>query len=135
MLVEEFAGPSTPCFGFALGLERLISVIPFNKGGNFEKQPDVFIVCLGKEAQTQAFNLAHQLRSEGIVVEHDYDGGSMKSQMRKANKTTSHFALIIGENEVKSGKYQLKNMTGGEQVAVVAKSCAEEIKKQLKSQA
>lgn len=134
MLVEEFAGPSTPCFGFALGLERLISVVPFNKKNNFEKQPDVFIVCLGKEAQTQAFILAHQLRSEGMAVEYNYDGGSMKSQMRKANKSASHFTLIIGENEVKSGKYKLKNMTGGEQVEVIAKSCAEEIKKQLKSQ-
>ena len=99
-----------------------------------DKRPDVFIVYLGKEAQMQAFNLAHQLRSEGIAVEYDYEGGSIKSQLRKANKFVSRFALIIGENEVNSGKYQLKNMTGGKQVEVVAKSCAKEIKRQLKSQ-
>jgi histidyl-tRNA synthetase len=135
MLVEEFAGPSTPCFGFALGLERLISVVPFSQEVNFSKRPDVFIVFLGKEAQMHAFNLAHQLRSEGIAVEYDYEGGSMKSQLRKANKFTSRFALIIGENEIKSGKYKLKNMADGEQGEVVAKSCAKEIKKQLKSYA
>jgi len=133
MLVEEFAGPPTPCFGFALGLERLISVVPFDKEFNLNKRPDVFIVCLGKEAQMQAFNLAHQLRSVGIAVEYDYEGGSMKSQMRKANKSASRFALIIGENEVKAGKYQLKNMTDGEQVEILAKSCEKEIKKQLKN--
>ena len=134
MLVEEFSGPSTPCFGFALGLERLISVIPFNDEINLEKQTDVFIVHLGKLAQSKVFNIAQQLRSEELAIEYDYEGGSMKSQMRKANKSASRFALIIGENEVKTGIYQLKNMTGGEQLEISAESCAEEIKKLLKGQ-
>ncbi len=131
MLVEEFDGPSTPCFGFALGLERLISVVPFDKADNLEVHPDVFIVCLGEEAQKQAFNLTNQLRSQGLSVERDYDGGSMKRQMKKANKSASRFALIIGDDEIKSGKYQLKNMSNSEQLEIAADSCAEEIKKQL----
>jgi histidyl-tRNA synthetase len=131
MLVEEFDGPPTPCFGFALGLERLISVVPFDQSGDFEKHPDVFIVCLGEEAQKLSFTLTHQLRSEGLSVERDYDGGSMKRQMKKANKSASRFALILGEDEIKSGKYQLKNMSNSEQLEISADSCAEEIKKQL----
>jgi histidyl-tRNA synthetase len=131
MLVEEFDGPSTPCFGFALGLERLISVVPFGKADDLEVHPDVFIVCLGEEAQKQAFNLTNQLRSQGLSVERDYDGGSMKRQMKKANKSASRFALIIGDDEIKSGKYQLKNMSNSEQLEIAADSCAEEIKKQL----
>lgn len=132
-LVEEFEGPATPCFGFALGLERLISVVPFDKADNFEKRPDVFIVSLGEEAQKLAFNLTHKLRSEGLSIERDYDGGSMKRQMRKANKSASRFALIIGDDEIKSGKYQLKNMSDGEQIEISADSCADDIKKQLKN--
>ncbi|MDP7109256.1 MAG: histidine--tRNA ligase, partial [Nitrospinaceae bacterium] len=120
MLVEEFDGPSTPCFGFALGLERLISVVPFDKADNLEVHPDVFIVCLGEEAQKQAFNLTNQLRSQGLSVERDYDGGSMKRQMKKANKSASRFALIIGDDEIKSGKYQLKNMSNSEQLEIAA---------------
>jgi histidyl-tRNA synthetase len=131
MLVEEFDGPPTPCFGFALGLERLISVVPFDQAGDFEKHPDVFIVCLGEEAQKLSFTLTHQLRSEGLSVERDYDGGSMKRQMKKANKSASRFALILGEDEINSGKYQLKNMSNSEQLEISADSCAEEIKKQL----
>ena len=133
MLVEQFSGPSTPCFGFAVGLERLISLIPFCKEGSFKKRPDIFIVSLGKQAQTQAFNLAYQLRIEGIAVERDYEGGSMKSQLRKANKSISRFALIIGENEVKSGKYLLKNMADGEQLEISADSYIEKIKMHIKS--
>ena len=127
-LVEEFEGPPTPCFGFALGLERLISLIPFDKMESIETNPDVFVVALGEEAKLKAFNLVHQLRSGGISVERDYDGGSIKSQMRKANRSASSFALIIGENEIKSGNYQLKNMQDGKQSNITADSCVEEIK-------
>ena len=127
-LVEEFEGPPTPCFGFALGLERLISLIPFDKMESIETNPDVFVVALGEEAKLKVFNLVHQLRSGGISVERDYDGGSIKSQMRKANRSASSFALIIGENEIKSGNYQLKNMQDGKQSNITADSCVEEIK-------
>ena len=127
-LVEEFEGPPTPCFGFALGLERLISLVPFDKMANIERNPDVFVVSLGEEAKLKVFNLVHQLRSGGISVERDYDGGSIKSQMRKANRSASSFALIIGENEIKSGTYQLKNMQDGKQSNITADSCVEEIK-------
>jgi len=127
-LVEEFEGPPTPCFGFALGLERLISLVPFDKMESIETNPDVFVVSLGEEAKLKVFNLVHQLRSGGISVERDYDGGSIKSQMRKANKSASRFALIIGENEIKSGNYQLKNMQDGKQSNITADSCVEEIK-------
>jgi len=127
-LVEEFEGPPTPCFGFALGLERLISLIPFDKMESIETNPDVFVVALGEEAKLKVFNLVHQLRSVGISVERDYDGGSIKSQMRKANRSASSFALIIGENEIKSGNYQLKNMHDGKQSNITADSCVEEIK-------
>ena len=127
-LVEEFEGPSTPCFGFALGLERLIFLVPFDKMEGIENNPDVFVVPLGEEAESRVFNLIHQLRSGGLSVERDYDGGSMKSQMRKANKSASRFALIIGENEIKSGNYQLKNMQDGKQSNITAASCVEEIK-------
>ena len=89
---------------------------------------DVFVVSLGEEAESRVFNLIHQLRSGGLSVERDYDGGSMKSQMRKANKSTSRFALIIGENEIKSGNYQLKNMQDGKQSNITAASCVEELK-------
>ena len=127
-LVEEFEGPPTPCFGFALGLERLISLVPFDKMESIETNPDVFVVSLGEEAKLKVFSLVHQLRSGGISVEIDYNGGSIKSQMRKANRSASNFALIIGENEIKSGIYQLKNMQDGKQSNITADSCVEEIK-------
>lgn len=126
-LVEELDGPSTPCFGFALGLERLVSLVPFDDAKALPKNPDLFIVCLGEEAKSAGFKIAHELRLKGFRVERDYDAGSMKSQMRKANKTQSRFTLILGENEINSGKYVLKEMESGEQTECSAQELATEI--------
>ena len=126
-LVEELEGPSTPCFGFALGLERLVSLIPFNESSDLQKHPDVYIVCLGEEAKSMAFEIAHQLRAKGLSVERDYEIASMKSQMRKANKFQSRFTLIIGENEIRSGKLILKNMDSGEQKECTTEELVSEI--------
>ncbi len=130
-LVEEFEGPSTPCFGFALGMERLISVIPFENKNYSESRPDIFIISLGDEAKNVSFKMAHQLRNEGLTVDQDYDSGSMKSQMRKANKSLARFALIIGENEIAAGIYLMKDMEAGSQVEVPAESFIKTIKEQL----
>ena len=129
-LVEELSGPPTPCFGFALGMERLISLISFKE--NCSKNPNIYIICLGDVAKKASFKAAHELRNIGLKVESDYELSSMKSQMRKANKSNCQFALIIGESEIKSGKYILKNMTNSEQEEVKANNLSVEIKKNLK---
>ena len=130
-LVEEFEGPSTPCFGFALGMERLISIIPFENKNYSESRPDIFIISLGDEAKNFSFKMAHQLLQEGFTVYQDYDGGSMKSQMRKANKSLSRFALIVGENEIEAGVYLMKDMETGSQIEVPAENFIQTIKNQL----
>ena len=126
-LVEELDGPSTPCFGFALGLERLVSLVPFENQKSLLKKPDIFIVCLGDEAKIIAFKIAHELRLKGLRVERDYEMSSMKSQMRKANKTQCRLTLILGENEIRSKKYVLKNMETGEQLECPAQNLTTEI--------
>ena len=125
-LVEELSGPPTPCFGFALGLERLVSLIPF-KEENRSVNPDIFLVCLGEEAKIPGFQAAHELRLAGFKVERDYEMASMKSQMRKANKSNCQFTLILGENEIESGKYILKNMNNSEQHEIDSQNLVSEI--------
>ncbi|MDH5763268.1 MAG: histidine--tRNA ligase [Nitrospinota bacterium] len=131
-LVEDFEGPPTPCFGFALGMERLISILPEEKLNHLEKSPDLYLVCLGEEAHNLAFQITHQLRTVGLYVEREIDGGSMKSQMRKANKLAARFALIVGDNEILNRRYVLKNMDGGDQWEIPADQLAEEVLSRLK---
>jgi histidyl-tRNA synthetase len=131
-LVEDFEGPSTPCFGFALGMERLISILPEEKLNHLEKSPDLYLVCLGEEAHNLAFQITHQLRVVGLYVEREIDGGSMKSQMRKANKLAARFALIVGDNEIQNRCYVLKNMDSGDQWEIPADQLTEEVLSRLK---
>ncbi|PIR01122.1 MAG: histidine--tRNA ligase [Nitrospinae bacterium CG11_big_fil_rev_8_21_14_0_20_45_15] len=134
-LVEEFEGPATPCFGFALGLERLISLVPFEQMESIERNPDLYLVCLGEIAQAKGFQLANELRRNGIFVDRDSEGASMKSQMRKADKSKSRFALIIGENEIQSGKFVLKSMADGKQEEIdISKDYIETLRQHLKPQ-
>ncbi len=114
-LVQEFDGPSTPCFGFAMGLERLTTILPDETLKEVETRPDVFVVMLGEKAEKAGFNLIEDMRKAGLSVVRDFEGGSMKSQMRKANKSNCRFAVILGDNEIENENYQLKHMETGEQ--------------------
>jgi histidyl-tRNA synthetase len=73
------------------------------------------------------------LRKDGFTVDQDYSGGSMKSQMRKANKSAAQFTLIVGENEIKSGKYLLKDMETGSQSEISAKDLTNAIREQMEN--
>ena len=107
--------------------------MPEEKLQGLELRPDIYLVSLGEEAQQLAFQITHQLRAVGLYVEREIEGGSMKSQMRKANKLASRFTLIIGEDEIKNKQYVLKNMGDGEQWNVAADSLAEAVQYRLKS--
>jgi histidyl-tRNA synthetase len=114
-------------------VERLISLLPEEKLQGLEQHPDIFLVCLGEDAQQIAFPVAHQLRAAGLYVEREIESGSMKSQMRKANKLSSRFTLIIGDDEIKNKRYVLKNMDGGEQWEVATDTLADDVQSRLKS--
>lgn len=113
-LVEEFGGPATPAIGFAMGMERIVTLLKEQKETP-QREPKVFVASLGKAAELEGFRIVEMLRAQGIWAEQSYGGGSLKSQLRRADRVGAEFALIIGENELKAGMLQWKNMKKGEQ--------------------
>ena len=107
-LVAELGGQSTPAVGFSIGMERLFSL--FDSSNVTKQSPSVFIVALGEQAQQQAFSIIVQLHKEGISTVMDYNGGSLKSQMRKADKLNSAQVIIIGEDELSKGVVVMRDM-------------------------
>jgi histidyl-tRNA synthetase len=107
-LAEEIGGPPVPAIGFAIGVERLVMLLPEEK--NYLRYPDVFLAALGEEAQRKGFALAQELRNAGIWVEIDYEGKSLKSQMRKADRFKTPWVIILGEEELKKNKAVLRDM-------------------------
>ena len=114
-LIEDLGGPSIPGIGFAMGVERVALLLDAAK---FSTSPALFIVALGEQAEKSAFSLACELQRSGVSVEFDYEGKSMKSQMRRADKLSCRYTLIIGEAELASGRAPLKEMATGIQTEV-----------------
>jgi len=107
-LAEEIGGPSIPAIGFAIGFDRLVMLLPEEK--NFLRYADVFLAALGEEAQRKSFALAQELRDAGIWAEIDYEGKSLKSQMRKADRLKTPWVVILGEEELKKNRVVLRDM-------------------------
>lgn len=108
-LVKEFGGPDTPAIGFAIGLERLCSLIEQTHTIT-KPTTEVYVIALSHASANTALSLARSLRHEGIRVEFGGLEGSLKSQLRKADKLGAVLALIIGDDELASGKLQCKNL-------------------------
>ena len=116
-LVKDLGGPDIPGIGFAVGVERLISMLPAD-ASTFHQGPGLFVAALGPEAQQYAFALCNRLRIKGIYVEMDYSGKSLKSQMKRADKLQGRYALIVGERELSAGRLELRNMATGVQETI-----------------
>ena len=115
-LISQLGGPEIPGIGFAMGLERVALLLGEQE---FSNQPDLFIATMGAGERDCAFRLMSDLLSLGLRVEMDYEGKSLKSQMRRADKLKSRYSVVIGENEVASGKAAFKRMEDGVQTDMV----------------
>ena len=94
-------------------------------------RPALFIAALGDEAVALVMPVIHALRNDGIRVETDYAGASLKSQMKKADKYGAAFTLIVGEQEMQSKTAVLRNMATKDQVAVSLENVVEELKSKM----
>lgn len=114
-LVQQLGGSPTPAIGFAMGIERLISLLKKKE----EEKLDAYIVSNFK---TDAFVFAEELRGEGISVEFEMGDKKFVKQLEKASKVAK-FALILGENEMLNHKVSIKNLATGKQVTVNRADC------------
>ncbi len=118
-LIEELGGKPTPAIGFATGIERIILNLR-KQGVNVPAlpRPQVFIAHIGDEARDEAIKLATTLRRAGIGIIQAAGNKSLKSQLRQANNLGARYAVIIGEQEVKTGTVILRDMTTAQQKAI-----------------
>ena len=114
-LVEQLGGKGTPGVGFALGIERLVLMLTsLEKLTNIRPQVEAYVIALGDGADLTAMKLAEQWRDEvtGIRIQNHCGGGNMKKQMKRADKSGAHIALILGEDEIANGQVTVKYLRG-----------------------
>jgi histidyl-tRNA synthetase len=114
-LISQLGGPSIPGIGFAMGVERVALLLGER---DFSRWPDLFIATLGAGERAYAYRLMSDLLQLGVRVEMDYEGKSLKSQMRRADKLGARYSVVIGENEVAAGTAIFKRMADGEQTKI-----------------
>jgi histidyl-tRNA synthetase len=126
-LPELLGGPPTRGFGFALGIERLVVLLEENEP-RLRPGPDIFLAYLDQSALQEALGLARELRDQGVSAYVDFEGRSLKAQMRLANKLQSLFTCVIGDDEVKSGQFPIKRMEDGHQITQTREAIASYVK-------
>lgn len=120
-LVRNLGGEDTPAIGFAMGMERLASLI----GQKEDEKLNAYIVC---NNPLEAIKLTEEMRESGVTCEFDLTNKKFVKQLEKASKL-ANFALILGEDEIASGKVTIKNLDTSEQQTVDRKDVLEVIKK------
>ncbi len=109
-LVKQLGGRDTPAVGFALGLERLILLLNEDFLLKSVQRPHAYLIMLSPEAQIAGRVLAEQLLDNisSLRLHVHTGGGSMKSQMKRADKSQARLALILGEDEIKASQITIK---------------------------
>ena len=129
-LLQQMGAPATPALGFGMGIERLMLVME-NQGTEFpqDKQCDLYIASMGEKASLKATELCAVLRDEGFIAQSDVCARGLKAQMRFANKLPSQFCIVLGDDEIASGKARLKNMSNSTETEISLDNICEELYK------
>jgi len=118
-LMGELGGPPTAAVGFAFGVER--ALLASRGEGIFEFNQSsipLLLLPLGEEAKVYSLELLFKLREAGIGVQAEFRSGNLSKQLKRANTRNACKVLIIGENEIASGKFILRDMQTGDQQEV-----------------
>ena len=126
-LVEQLGGKPTPAVGFAMGVERLVSLLEAEQVPQERYCPHAYLVLVGEAAQKQGLLLAERLRDALplLRLETHCGGGSFKSQFKKADKSGARLALILGEEEVANGTIGIKFLREEAEQLLMAQAEAE----------
>ncbi len=116
-LIEQLGGRKNYAIGFALGMERLLSLVEMQEDFAVDSQIDVYMIRVGDEAEKFAMQVAELLRDQvqGLKVMMHCGSGSFKSQFKKADKSGAEYAVIIGDDEASNNAVSLKPLRTDEE--------------------
>jgi histidyl-tRNA synthetase len=114
-LIEQLGGKSNHAVGFAMGMERLLALLELRDDIPVAKPVDAYMVRVGEKAEREGLRFAETIRNEipGLKLQISAEGGSFKSQFKKADKMGAEFAIILGDDEVEQGEVSIKCLRKG----------------------
>jgi histidyl-tRNA synthetase len=136
-LSELLGGPPAPGFGFAIGEDRLVEVVD-HAAKSISSQPEwedyglhAYVAWLGANSRTAAMELVSELRLLGLRVAIGFEPAKLKKSIGTASRLQAAFAIIIGEDELPTGNYVVKDLRSGVQQLVKRWDIAGHIKERL----
>lgn len=133
-LISELGGEQTPAIGFGLGMDRLVAEMKRVHAKFYvESKPRVFLAQLGDLAKKKSLKVFAELQKNGILTAESFGRGSLKSQLRVADRLGVEITLIIGQKEALDETIIIKDMVSGTQETVTAEKLVNAVKKILKN--
>ncbi len=133
-LIESLGGEPTPAIGFGLGLDRIVLEMKRTQvKPHQEPRPKVFLAQLGDMAKKKSLRLFSALEKNGILIAESFGRGSLKSQMRVANRLGVEVTVIVGQKEALDETAIVKDMVSGTQETVTQERLVDAVKKILKT--
>jgi len=133
-LIEMLGGEPTPAIGFGLGLDRIVLEMKRTQvKPHQEPRPRVFLAQLGDMAKKKSLRLFSALEKNGILIAESFGRGSLKSQLRVANRLGVEVTIIVGQKEALDGTAIVKDMISGTQETVTQERLVDAAKKILKT--
>ena len=128
-LVNNFGNYDAPATGISIGLDRLVYALMQKKEFKIKQSKPVVICVFNKKSMKEYIGLQIILREAGISTEIYPGENKLKKQMEYANKIKSPAVILYGEDEIKSGKPTLRNLSSGKEISIEIKELINEIKK------
>jgi histidyl-tRNA synthetase len=129
-LVAALGGPEIPALGFGLGVERTLLAMAAT-AESFDSGLTLFVAVLGEKARAFALPLAHRLRLGGIRTEIEHREVGLKAQLKRADALRARLALIVGDNELATGRFVLRDLAQREQSEVAADAIESRIRQAM----
>ena len=131
-LVELEGGKPTPGVGFAVGFERaMLALEAFGVDPASDAPSCIYVANAGAELRGEVFALTHELRAAGIRTEADYQGRSLKSQFKQADKLGARLILIVGGDELAAGKVKVRDMVSHDEELVDRNAIVDAVRRLL----
>lgn len=128
-LVKQLGGPDHSAIGFAAGMDRLVTLLDEESGVGNDDNPEIFLAGLGERAEKLVFGWMNELRRSGIHAEMEYGSRGLKALMKKADRLGAKMTLIVGDEELTTGKGILRDMKTKVQQEIELDNLVEKFKK------
>ncbi len=114
-LIADLGGPAIPGVGFAIGEDRLIEVLPASFRNAVLSQPKLYLVPIGEAAQERVLEIARDWVREGVPVEVEVSGRSLKAALKRADREGFRVVAMLGDDELRAGLVSVRDLTAASQ--------------------